>query len=78
MVGRQVVADLHRNGGQRLAQDDSPDRGELEIAGRQRRQPHAAYNRIELQVGKVPPFEILARPTELQQRALELLGVKLG
>lgn len=73
-----MVADLHRNGGQRLVRGDSPDRGELEIAGRQRRQSHAAYNRIELQVGKVPPFEVLARPTELQQRALELLGVKLG
>ena len=34
-------------------------------------------NRVEPQVGKVPPFEMLTRPTELQQRAFELLGVKL-
>ena len=35
-------------------------------------------NRIEPRVGKVPPFELLTRPTELQQRAFALLGVKLG
>jgi len=35
-------------------------------------------NWIEPQVGKVPPFEMLTCPTELQQRAFELLGVKLG
>lgn len=35
-------------------------------------------NRVEPQVGKVPPFEMLTCPTELQQRAFELLGVKLG
>lgn len=35
-------------------------------------------NRIEPQVGKVPPFKMLTRPTELQQRAFELLGVSLG
>ena len=35
-------------------------------------------NRIEPQVGKVPPFELLSRPTELQRRAIKLLGVKLG
>ena len=34
-------------------------------------------NWIEPKVGKVPPFEMLMRPTELQQRAFELLGVKL-
>ena len=34
-------------------------------------------NRIEPQVGKVPPFELLTRPTELQERAFKLLGVKL-
>ena len=35
-------------------------------------------NRVEPQVGKVPPFNMLTRPTELQQRAFKLLGVKLG
>ena len=35
-------------------------------------------NRIEPQVGKVLPFKMLTRPTELQQRAFELLGVSLG
>ena len=35
-------------------------------------------NRIEVQVGKVPPFKMLTRPTELQRRAIKLLGVKLG
>lgn len=35
-------------------------------------------NRIEPQVGKVPPFKMLTRPTELQRRAFELLGVSLG
>ena len=35
-------------------------------------------NWIEPKVGKVPPFEMLTRPTELQQRAFELLGVKVG
>ena len=44
-----------------------PGRGEPEIVGRQRRRPHAACNRIEQQVGEVPPFEMLARPTEFQQ-----------
>ena len=51
-VGEQVVFDLHRNAGERLARADSPGRGELELVVRKRRQPHAACNRIEPQVGK--------------------------
>ena len=77
-VGEQVVADLHWNAGERLTRADSPGRGELEIVARQRWQPHAAYSRVEPQMGKAPPFELLTRPTELQQRAFELLGVKSG
>ena len=34
-------------------------------------------NRVEPKLAGVPPFEMLTRPTGLQQRAFELLGVKL-
>jgi len=37
----------------------------------------ATLTRNIVRCGKAPEFALLARPTEIQQRALDLLGVKL-